>query len=163
DVMILTEGGEDGADTGYWPALAFDAQGKIHVTYCDRHNGDLRYAFETDEGFVDQAIFTQGAVGKYTALALSPSGRVSVSYYHQDEKTLNYAERDNADEPWRNEQVAWGLEVGMGSRMRLDDKGRPHIFYYTANGKFMHAWREGPNAWQKNVVENATGGFSTIT
>src|SRR5690606_22143364 len=84
-------------------------------------------------------------------------------YYHQDEKTLNYAERDNADEPWRNEQVAWGLEVGMGSRMRLDDKGRPHIFYYTANGKFMHAWREGPNAWQKNIVENATGGFSTIT
>lgn len=158
-IHILDRGGEQG-ETGWWPSLTVDSQDRPHLTYCDAYHGDLRYATRDRAGQWEvTSVVTEGAVGKYTAVAVAPSAQVGISFYDQDTKYLRYAWR-TGDEPWQTENVAWGLEVGMGGELRFDADSIPHLFYYVPSGRLVHARKPHGGEWVKDVVADATGGFS---
>ena len=58
--------------------------------------------------------------------------------------------------------IVWGLEVGMASETVLDQKGTPHIFYYSPAGFLVHATpnAKNPAKWDKHELHEALGGFS---
>jgi hypothetical protein len=156
-VTLLESGGERGR-TGWWPSAVFDARDRPHVSYCDAHDADLMYATRTDGAWQIRAVVSEGNVGKYTALDVDSHDRPGIAFYDQDKKYLRYAWQQE-DGTWKDERVAWGLEVGMGSELRFDDRDLPHLFYYIPSGKLIHAHKTG-GKWVKRVVADATGGFS---
>ncbi len=160
-VEVLDAGGT-GGDTGWWPSVVFDKHDQPHLAYCDARRGDLRYATREAGSWHTETVVSKGAVGKYAALALSPDDRPAIAFYDQDRKLLRYAYQQG-DGTWQTERVAWGLEAGIGSQLRFDARGTPHLFYYLPNGKFVHATREdsaeGPT-WHRKTVADALGGYS---
>lgn len=185
-VSVLESGGVEG-DTGWWPSVAFDASGNPHLSFCNAYEGDLQYATRHQGQWQLSTVVKQGAVGKYTAIAVNPKGGLGIVFYDQDTKYLRYAWRsdtpgapekgeetttavaaaparantgETAEPPWRTERIAWGLEVGMAAELRFDQQGVPHVFYYIPSGKLIHAWRPKAGQWEKEVVYEATGSFS---
>ncbi len=157
---VLASGGEEG-DTGWWPSVIFDAKDRPHVSFCDAHQGDLKYATKHGDSWVVEDVITQGNIGKYTSIASDKNNHLAIAFHDQDQKKLRIATRDNEAAPWKTEEIAWGHEVGMGAELRFDAQNSPHVFYYTAGGKLVHATR-GPKdgEWVKTILFDATGGYS---
>ncbi|MEZ4270124.1 MAG: hypothetical protein R3C68_01400 [Myxococcota bacterium] len=171
-VLVLDEGGVEG-DTGWWPSLTIDRHDIPHLSYCDAHRGDLRYATKHHGVWQTQVVLAKGAVGKYTAIATSPQGEIGIAFYDQDAKLLRFAHRRNIaplhksptiskeePSPWEIERVAWGPEIGMASELRYDADGIPHLFYYIPSGKLIHAVRKQPGDWKRQVIEQAVGSWT---
>lgn len=178
-VTILDSGGVEG-DTGWWPSLAIDKQDRPHLSYCDAHRGDLRYATKQNRTWKTEMVVSKGAVGKYTALAVDSKGTVGIAFYDQDIKYLRYAwrtadpdaaaaavraaEKAEQIEPgengWLTERVAWGLEIGMAAELRFDGEDVPHLFYYIPSGRLAHAFKPHGGEWTKEVVSEAVGSFT---
>jgi hypothetical protein len=165
---ILDSGGVEG-DTGWWPSVVFDEGDRPHLSYCDAFKGDLKYATKVKGKWVVEDAVTDGAVGKYTSIAVNKEGTIGIAYYDQDRKYLRYAWRTIATnkkgkvkerQDWKTESVAWGLEVGMASELRFDKAGQAHIFYYIPSGRLIHAHRTKEKLWDKVAAAAATGSFS---
>src|SRR5437667_55015 len=85
---------------GVYTSLAVDASGRVHVSYYDETNGDLKYATcaascTTAANWQSVAVDQSGFVGPYTSLGVDGSGRVHVSYHdgtNGDLKYTSYAE-----------------------------------------------------------------------
>ncbi len=160
-IKVVDAGGPSG-DTGYWPALALDPEGRLHLAYCDLGRGDVRYATREAGGLRLETVAAHGRVGKYVALALKPDGTPAVSFYDQDAKLLRYAERQPSSGGWTSERVAWGLEVGMGSRLLFDGDGVAHLFFYLPSGELAHATRpqrRRDGDWPRQLIARAGGAF----
>ena len=160
-ITVLDTIGPEG-NTGWWPNIAFDSKQIPHVSYCDAYHGNMMYAVrEADGSWRVEVVNDDGAVGKYASMAIGPDDQPAVAYYDQSMKYLRYSYRTT--EGWKHEKVAWGLEVGMGSSLGFDAKGRAHLVYYLPSGKFAYGRREGPNNWTKKILIEVTGGFSVKT
>jgi hypothetical protein len=198
---------------GWYPQVAVDSRGRIHVAYTDADRGDVLYGVsEVDSPRIERffVVEERGAVGGFLQLALGPGDVPYLSYYHQDERTLRLAHRPadlpalkaagvNVDleadpkaharallpgqkgprppdegmgEGWHGEDVAFGDQVGMGGALAVDEKGVPHLTYYTRGERFRYATRPsqlpvlGPAAqgqWDKITVDEKAGGSHTMT
>src|SRR5439155_21349177 len=85
---------DQGGDLGGYSSLALDGSGRVHVSYSDGTNVDLKYATcagscTTAANWQTVAVDQTGVVGAYASLAADGSGRVHVSY--QDDADRNYA------------------------------------------------------------------------
>lgn len=69
-----------GVDVGLHTDLAIDPQGRAHIAYQDRDNGDLKYALLTPTGWRLHTIYTEGEAGLYNSLVLDPAGRARVAF-----------------------------------------------------------------------------------
>ncbi|MCK5688094.1 hypothetical protein KAI87_02430, partial [Myxococcota bacterium] len=156
--FVLDDAGTDGR-TGWWPSMTLDKNEDPHLTYCDVYNGDLKYATRKNGHWHVDVVESKGAVGKYTALALDANDSPAIVFYDQDQKYLRYAWKDEENK-WKTERIAWGLEVGMASELRFGHDGLPHLFYYVASGKMIHAVRTKAGVWDKKKIYDAGGGFS---
>ena len=162
-VSVLDTAGPNG-DTGWWPSVRFDGRDQPHIVYCDATNGDVRYATREGQSWRTRAVVSEGAVGKYVALALDAHGQPGITYYDQDQKLLRYAE-PRGDGPWVSETIAWGLEIGVGAELRFDAERVAHVFYYAPSGKFIHGVRRpaATGGWERQPIAEASGGFSART
>ena len=84
-------------DVGYSTSLALDASGRVHVSYADFTNGDLKYATcaadcTSPGSWQTTALDHTGNLGgeDYTSLAVDASGGVHVSYFDDTNADLKY-------------------------------------------------------------------------
>jgi hypothetical protein len=71
-----------GDNVGEFNSIAFSPAGVLAVSYYDRTNGDLKFAYSRDGGttWSIQTVFTDGDSGRYTSLAFMVDGRPAISY-----------------------------------------------------------------------------------
>lgn len=138
--------------------MVFDRRDRAHLAYCEANHGDVRYGTEVDGAWQIRTVVKEGAVGKYLSMDVDSRGQPGIAYYDQDKLYLRYAAPDPAG-TWSTEPIAWGREAGMGSSMAFDAQDRPHVFYYLASGKFIHAVRS-EDGWHKEVIKQANGVYS---
>lgn len=71
-----------GDNVGEFNAIAFSPAGVLGISYYDRTNGDLKFAYSRDGGttWSIQTVFTDGDSGRYTSLAFMVDGRPAISF-----------------------------------------------------------------------------------
>ncbi len=70
-----------GWGVGRFAWLALDGMGRPHISYCDWHNGDLKYARHDGRDWQIETVDSDGCVGPFTSLALDRFDRSHISYY----------------------------------------------------------------------------------
>ena len=121
---------------GDYTSLAVDGSGRVHVSYSDGTNVDLKYATcaascTTAANWQTVVVDQTGFVGAYTSLAVDGSGRVHVSY--QGDADLKYATCPagcTVAANWTNVAVDQTGYAGAYSSLAVDGSGRLHVGYF---------------------------------
>jgi hypothetical protein len=160
---------------GLYTSLAVDASGRLHVSYEDRTNSNLKYATCAADCALTanwQAVTVDaaGSVGWYTSLAVGAAGRLHVSYWDTTNDDLKYATCAadcDAAAGWQAVTVDAAGSVGWYTSLAVDAGGRLHVSYQDwTNGHLKYATCAADCAltanWQAATVDAAGSvGFST--
>ena len=136
-----------------------DKNNKIHISYYDSTNGDLKYAtYNSDTGVWEtETIDSEGIVGSYTSIAVSRGGTVFISYYDMTNTNLKYI--SNISGLWESTTVDESTgDVGMYSSIALDNTGNAKvgISYYDAINKYLKYATNDVTKEPKATTEPAT-------
>ena len=146
-------------NVGSYTALAVEGTGRVHITYQDITNRDLKYATcsaacATAANWQAVTVDATGDVGLFTSLKADASGRVHVSYYDASNADLKYATCAAACATatnWQAVTVDAPGAVGTDASLAVDASGRLHVSYYDAtNGDLKYATCAGACATATN-------------
>ena len=122
---------------GTFTSLAVDGSGRVHVSYEDDTNGDLKYATcaascTTAASWHTVTVDQVGSVGQEGSLAVDGDGRVHVSYFDLTNADLKYATcaaSCTTATSWQTAAVDQAGDVGDYSSLAVDGDGRVHVSY----------------------------------
>jgi len=131
-----------GAEVGSWsvetlPAagadpslcsIALDAQGRVHIAYYDFDPAyDLRYLYQDENGWHDEAVYTEGHSGQMPNILLDSADRPHIVFQDPAEMTVRYARKD--DDAWTVSVVDYDASLSQTRHTVLDSQDRPHVVY----------------------------------
>ena len=138
---------------GSYTSLALDSQNKVHISYYDEINSDLKYATNATGSWVKETVDN---TGPHTSLALDSQDKVHISYYDDTNDDLKYA--TNTTGSWVTETVD-NTYVGISTSLAIDSQDKVHISYdnlYPAYPYF-GIWyaTNATGSWVRGVLEMA--------
>ena len=154
---------------GRKPSAAFDSAGRLHVSYHDTGNDDLKYAVRATDGAWTVRVIDEvrDKVGDHTSLALDRSDNPHIAYYYSvdPEETvfgdLLYIHYDGAQ--WNREIVdATGL-VGTFTSLAVGKDDLPRISYRSDSNRDLKFARKTDAGWTIQTVDarGDVGDFNT--
>ena len=135
--------------------------GKVHISYYDDYNGDLKYATNGTESWVTTTV-DSGDVGLYTSIAVDTSGKAHISYFDDYNGDLKYV--TNASDSWVKKTVDSSGYVGWYTAIALDTQGKVHISYSNYhNGDLKYA-TNASGSWVTTTVDRSgdVGWYTSI-
>jgi hypothetical protein len=140
---------DSAGDVGLHTSLAFGASGKPAISYYDRSNGNLKFAYDgnNDGDFADAGeiitVDSGGDVGEYTSLAIDALGKPAISYYDRSNGNLKFAYDGNNDGDFADAGEIITVDSGgdVGEYTSLAFGSGPAISYYDrSNGNLKFAY-----------------------
>ncbi len=135
-------------------SFVLDPEGKAHISYRDKTDGDLKYATNKSGYWVVETVDSEGSIYPYTPLALDSDGKAHISYSYYDSYFgygLKYATNTSGD--WVVETVDGGggtTEVILDSA--LDSDKKVHIIH-PRNGYLTYTTNKS-GSWISETVDN---------
>lgn len=143
-------------NVGEYLWLAFDTQGRPHLSYYNRTNGTLRFAVRESGVWATTTIDGNAPgvdVGGYTYLAFDPNGDPHITYYDWTDGDLEHAWRVNG--VWSTETIDTGGVVGRYSNFAFDGQGTMHVVYYDEQDGDLQYARNDASGWQLETIDSA--------
>jgi hypothetical protein len=139
--------------TGFYTSVAVDPQNKVHISYHDGTNLDLRYVTNASGPWVTTTIDSTGDVGTFTSLAVDPQGYIHISYYDATNQDLKYA--TNASGPWVTTTIDSSGDVGKFTSIAVDPQGHVHIAYYDYSITDLKYATNTTGPWVITTIDNS--------
>jgi hypothetical protein len=161
---------DSAGDVGLHTSLAFGASGKPAISYYDRSNGNLKFAYDgnNDGDFADAGeiitVDSGGDVGEYTSLAIDALGKPAISYYDRSNGNLKFAYDGNNDGDFADAGEIITVDSGgdVGEYTSLAFGSGPAISYYDrSNGNLKFAYdgnNDGDFADAGEIITVDSGG-----
>ena len=115
-------------DVDYDTSIALDSNDKVHISYRDETNCDLKYATNAGGSWAYSTLDSTGDVGRFTSIAVDASNKVHISYIDFRNYDLKYA--TNAGGSWANITLDSTGYVGLFTSIAVDSSNNVHISYY---------------------------------
>ena len=159
---------ENNTNTGYYPSIAIDKSGSLHISYLDHTNETLRYATNMSGNWVfttlDNAKYT-GTTGSETDIQIDSKGAIHIVYPVQvsSKRALNHT--TNASGSWVTTTVTdTSKNSGVWPSLALDGNDFAHISVYRDEGSDIVYITDSNGSWTNETVEttNNVGRYSQI-
>ncbi len=155
-----TEIADSADEVGSYASLAIDPQDRLHVSYYDTTNGDLKYAVCDGNGWQTEKVDSDGDVGICTSIAVDGANQASISYREKESGTVKLATQ--ASDGWHVETVQ-EASVGGNTSLVFDQSGEPGVAFCESGSspdyisRLWYAYRDGTQ-WHFEVIAEDTGG-----
>ncbi len=140
-------------------SLALDDQGMPHIAYFDQKNGDLKYAYYSEEQWHKQIVDNIGLVGLEPAIAIDKKGLPHIAYLDADAYDLKYAFWNGRN--WDIQTIDREKNVGCKSVIALDKLERPHIVYSRCSDEELKYAFCNDDSWNIETIETRDIGYFT--
>ncbi|MFA5795456.1 MAG: DUF2341 domain-containing protein, partial [Candidatus Brocadiia bacterium] len=149
-------------NVGGFSSIAVDGVNKMHISYYDYTNGDLKYATDASGSWYGSPIDILGEVGEYSSIAADHGNNAHISYYDKTNTNLKYA--NNIGGFWQNYTVDDAGDNGFYSSIAVDLADKVHISYYNSTSSDLKYATNASGSWQTYTVDSAgqVGLFSSI-
>ncbi len=117
---------DNSQQVGGYASIAIDSNNKVHISYHDNTNYDLKYATDVSGSWVTSTIDSGGWVGYYTSIAIDSNNNVHISYYASLSYNLKYA--TDVSGSWVTSTIDSGYVDGRTS-IAIDSNNNVHISY----------------------------------
>ncbi|RKY13933.1 MAG: hypothetical protein DRP63_09020, partial [Planctomycetota bacterium] len=141
-------------------AIAFDAQGNIHIVFLDWPTGTVYYGFYDGSDWAVEKVYVGAwAESPEVAIAIDPNGDPAVAYVSGDR--VLYAKK--ANDTWRITDPGFSDTDGEGLALFFDSDGNPIILYSQDSG-LECVWFDG-SSWRNHTYDlgNACGALAAVT
>jgi hypothetical protein len=146
------EGADFGEVVGYWPALAYDADGRAAMAYKDVHAGgrqaddfkiaSLEVALQGGEGWAAKSVDPYRGAGDRARIVFDDQNRPVVVYVIEKEsQTENQlgvwaARSDDGGESWKRVQLFSGATRSRPAVAVAPESGNLHVLFYNSERGF---------------------------
>ena len=175
-VVMPSEVIDETGNVGRHPSIAVDSKDRIHISYWDYTNRDLKYATNATGSWVIDSLDTGGNVGSHSSIAVDSKDKIHISYHKATVDPLypevpqgNLMYITDASGSWINEtvEIGSGVTKGLETSIAIDSKDRIHISYrisVTLSGSNLKYATNASGSWETFVIdqENHGGQFSSI-
>jgi len=157
---IRTTVDSSGSFVGQFSSLAIDSNDKLHVTYYDGINENLKYStYDTTVGWMLIHSNPHTTGGRYSSLAIDSNDKLHVTYYGPYNGDLMYGTYDTTASSWNPITVDSALTTGPGeySSLAIDSTDKLHVTYFDAtNGHLKYAtYDDNSSSWIPITVDSA--------
>lgn len=134
-----TVGDPSGNNVGLYSSIAVDGAGKVHISYYDLDNGDLKYASRQSgaASWSVQRLDEDGNVGQYSSIAVEGGGNVHISYYDATPTRQDLKYATNVAGAWVKSTLESAGNVGQYNSIAVDGAGKVHIGYYDSSNGYL--------------------------
>jgi len=125
DGVVLTED----YDVGQYTSIDLDSGGNPHISYYDKTNADMKYAYWNGAAWVISIVDFTGDVGRFSSLKVYTGDNTRhLCYYDYTNKDLEYARYSGGI--WEYQTVDSNGDVGISCSMALTTAGEPAMSFY---------------------------------
>jgi hypothetical protein len=152
-------------ESSAWSAdvsLALDSNNKVHISYFNLVNFDLKYATNTTGSWTTSIIVNGGATGPLpgysTSIDVDSNNKVHISYYDDSSPdSIKYI--TNASGTWQITQIdTIGLAAGWANSLVVDSSDKVHISYYNWTNDALKYATNSSGVWQTYTIDSTSGG-----
>ena len=86
-VSLIDSTGSVGAHS----SMVFDSNGKLHISYKDGTNGDLKYATDASGSWITLTLDSSNYVGAGTSIGIDSNNGLHIAYYDETTNDVKYA------------------------------------------------------------------------
>ena len=108
--------------------LAFDSLDGIHLLYCDKDSGELRYANSTTDGGGWRINPLEKVGTAFLGIGIARGDTPTIAYYQPGAADVRFGRRTLGR--WQIETVDQEGDVGKALSLTMDRSGQAHIVYY---------------------------------
>ena len=144
-------------DIGVMSSIAIDTNDKVHISYYNDSNDDLKYATNAGGSWVNITVDSVGSVGYYNSIAIASNGSIHVSYFDFTNEDLKYAtcvSSCNSPSSWSNDSVDESGIVGRHSSLAIDSNDKVHISYYRNLAGNLKYANNVNGSWENISIDN---------
>ncbi len=149
-------------DVGMYTSIAVDSSDKVHISYYDWDNGDLKYTTNATGLWIAETVDSPGDVGAHTSIAIDSLDEVHISYYKFGQLNLKYA--NGTAGSWTIDTVDSPGEVGLYTSMAIDSSDNAHISYYHWDNSDLKYATNATGSWVDETVDSPgdVGSYTSI-
>jgi len=155
---------DSAGDVGWYTSIAVDTSAKVHISYYDADNMDLKYAANGTGSWVSGTIDSTDDMGWDTSIAVDTAGTVHISYYDATKGDLRHAVMGSSG-TWVYETIDSAGDVGSHTALFVDASGIVHVAYHDyTNGALKYAAGIS-GGWVIETVDSGpgVGTFASLT